>query len=138
MKLLLLVIKNQTVILDSLYEAVAENANCDIHWLSSSQQSNFKRHIDITKYDRIILFVRFKKESQQISSVLAAQQVAERAQQLAVQRYSFSAITMQIIQAIEPSLAEPLKISSWKAIFVVVAQGLFQLDLIFILVIQFI
>jgi glycosyltransferase involved in cell wall biosynthesis len=73
MKLLLLVIKSQTVVLDSLYDAIADNADCDIHRLSSSEQSNleryFKRHIELTKYDRIILFLRFKKESQQIAFV---------------------------------------------------------------------
>lgn len=70
MKLLLLVIKNQTVVLDSLYDAIAENADCDIRRLSSDEQSNlekyFKRNIKTTEYDRIILFLRFKKEAQQI------------------------------------------------------------------------
>lgn len=70
MKLLLLVIKSQTVVLDSLYDAIAENADCDIRRLSSDEQSNlgkyFKRNIKTTEYDRIILFLRFKKEAQQI------------------------------------------------------------------------
>ncbi len=73
MKLLLLVIKRQTVILDSLYDAIAENADCDIRRLSSDEQSDlekyFKKNIKTTEYDRIILFLRFKKESQQISFI---------------------------------------------------------------------
>jgi len=71
MKILLLVQKGQRVILDRLYEAIADSADaCDIRWLSSEEQANlrryFKAQVDTERYDRIILFLRFKKEIKQI------------------------------------------------------------------------
>ena len=73
MKLLFLVQKEQRIILDRLYDAVADNSECDIRWLSSSEQSNlrkyFKQHVKSEKYDRIVLFLRFKKELRQISFI---------------------------------------------------------------------
>lgn len=70
MKVLLLVQKEQRIILDALYEAIAANCNCDIRWLDSDQQSDLKsyfaRQVDSASYDRIVLFLRFKKEIRQV------------------------------------------------------------------------
>ena len=73
MRLLFLVQKEQRIILDRLYDGVADNSECDILWLSSSEQSNlrkyFKQNVELEKYDRIVLFLRFKKELRQISFI---------------------------------------------------------------------
>lgn len=64
MKVLFLVQKEQRAILDRLYEGVAEHCECDIRWLSSDEQRNlrgyFRREVDVTRYDRIVFFLRFK------------------------------------------------------------------------------
>ena len=69
MRLLFLVQKEQRIILDRLYEAVAANCQCDLRWLDKSQQADlrtyFKQNIDIDAYDRIIFFLRFKQEIRQ-------------------------------------------------------------------------
>ena len=57
-------------ILDRLYDGIAEACDsCDIRWLSSGEQANLKRyfreHVDVAKYDRILFFLRFKKEMRQ-------------------------------------------------------------------------
>lgn len=69
MKVLFLVQKEQRAILDRLYEGVAEHCECDIRWLSSDEQRNlrgyFRREIDVTRYDRIVFFLRFKQEIRQ-------------------------------------------------------------------------
>ncbi len=69
MRLLFLVQKEQRIILDRLYEAVAANCQCDLRWLDKSQQTDlrtyFKQNIDIDAYDRIIFFLRFKQEIRQ-------------------------------------------------------------------------
>lgn len=71
MKILFLVQKEQRIILDRLYEAISANSECDLHWLDSKQQSNlrkyFKESIDVNHYDRILLFLRIKKEMKQVS-----------------------------------------------------------------------
>src|SRR5690554_5384629 len=70
MKVLFLVQKEQRVILDRLYESVIENTDCDLLWLSDKEQADlrsyFRQHINVAKYDRIIIFLRFKKEIRQI------------------------------------------------------------------------
>lgn len=70
MKVLLLVQKEQRVILDAWYEAIAESfSDCQVEWLTSEQQSNLKawfHQFDLATYGRIILFLRFKKERKQI------------------------------------------------------------------------
>lgn len=72
-KVLFLVQKEQRVILDRLYEGVTENISTDICWLSSKEQDDlkgyFKRNIDLEKYERIILFLRFKKELRQVNFI---------------------------------------------------------------------
>lgn len=73
MKVLFLVQKEQRVILDRLYEAVGKHCEMDLRWLSSAEQSNlrkyFKECVDVDRYDRIMLFLRFKKELKQISFI---------------------------------------------------------------------
>ncbi|HEY9036987.1 MAG TPA: glycosyltransferase [Pseudomonadales bacterium] len=69
MKVLFLVQKDQRIILDRLYEAVGEHVDCDLRWLSDDEQANLKqwfRGIDVAAYDRIIFFLRFKKEIKQV------------------------------------------------------------------------
>ena len=69
MKVLFLVQKEQRAILDRLYEGVAAHCECDIRWLSSDEQRNlrgyFRREVDVTRYDRIVFFLRFKQEIRQ-------------------------------------------------------------------------
>lgn len=70
MNVLLLVQKEQRAILDRLYEGIAEACTaCDVRWLSSDEQANlrryFREHVDCAQYDRIVFFLRFKKEMKQ-------------------------------------------------------------------------
>ncbi|WP_163835520.1 glycosyltransferase family protein [Spartinivicinus ruber] len=70
MKILFLVQKHQRIILDSFYEAIDQNVElCDLRWLDSDEQGNLKRYfqnnVDVAKYDRILCFLRFKKELKQ-------------------------------------------------------------------------
>jgi len=70
LNVLFLVQSEQRVILDRLYEGIAGACeNCDIRWLSSDQQANLKRyfreHVDLSQYDRVLFFLRFKKEIRQ-------------------------------------------------------------------------
>lgn len=69
MKVLLLVQKEQRIILDRLYEAIGGHCDLDIRWLSGSEQANlrkyYKNHVDLTQYDRIVQFLRVKKEMKQ-------------------------------------------------------------------------
>jgi len=73
MKVLFLVQKEQRAILDRLYDGVAASCNCDLRWLSSDEQRNlrryFRQHVDVTKYDRIVFFLRFKQEIRQASFI---------------------------------------------------------------------
>jgi len=74
MKVLLLVQKDQRIILDRLYEAVGEHVDCDLRWLSDDEQANLQAYfenIDTTAYDRIIFFLRFKKEIRQVRFIQA-------------------------------------------------------------------
>lgn len=70
MKVLLLVQKEQRVILDRLYAGIEAHANCDTRYLTGTEQSGlrkyFKENVDVNDYDRIVLFLRFKKELRQI------------------------------------------------------------------------
>ena len=70
MRVLLLVQRDQRIILDTYYEAIArECSKCDVVKVSSEEQSNLKKYfvenINQKDYDRIILFLRFKKEIKQ-------------------------------------------------------------------------
>ncbi|AIR88344.1 glycosyltransferase [Pseudomonas cremoricolorata] len=69
MKVLFLVQKEQRAILDRLYDGVAAHCDCDLRWLSSDEQRNLRRYfrqeVDASRYDRIVLFLRFKQEIRQ-------------------------------------------------------------------------
>lgn len=71
MRVLLLVQKEQRVILERLYDGIAGASNCETHWLSDKEQANlryyFMCNIDVNKYDRVVLFLRIKKEMRQVS-----------------------------------------------------------------------
>lgn len=73
MKVLFLVQKEQRIILDRFYEAISENCDADIRWLSSAEQADlrgyFKRFVNKDDYDRVILFLRFKKEIRQVNFI---------------------------------------------------------------------
>lgn len=69
MRILLLVQGEQRVLLDPLYEAIAQAADrCEVRWLSSSDQAHLRRYLaqfDLGSYDRVLCFLRFKKEMRQ-------------------------------------------------------------------------
>lgn len=69
MKVLLLVQKEQRAILDRLYEGIAAHCECDLRWLSSAEQRDlrgyFRREVDVSRYQRIVFFLRFKQEIRQ-------------------------------------------------------------------------
>ncbi len=73
MKVLLLVQKHQRIQLDTLYDGIGEHVDMDIRRLSSDEQQNlsryFKRSVDTARYDRIIFFLRFKKEIRQVAFI---------------------------------------------------------------------
>lgn len=73
MKVLFLVQKEQRAILDRLYDGIAAHCECDIRWLSSDEQRHlrryFRREVDVTRYDRIVFFLRFKQEIRQVSFI---------------------------------------------------------------------
>lgn len=73
MKVLFLVQKDQRAILDELYKGVAEHCECDLRWLDSDEQRHlrryFKREVDISRYDRILFFLRFKQEIRQVAFI---------------------------------------------------------------------
>jgi glycosyltransferase involved in cell wall biosynthesis len=73
MKVLLLVQQQQRAILDRLYDGIAAHCECDIRWLTSAEQRDlrgyFRREIDVTRYDRIVFFLRFKQEIRQVSFI---------------------------------------------------------------------
>ena len=70
MKVLFLVQKEQRAILDRLYDGIAEHCECDKRELSSEEQDDlrgyFRKHVDVARYDRIVFFLRFKKEIRQV------------------------------------------------------------------------
>lgn len=73
MNVLFLVQLEQRVILDRLYEAVAAHCNCDLRWLSREEQADLRRYfreqVDVTRYDRIVFFLRFKQEIRQVAFI---------------------------------------------------------------------
>jgi glycosyltransferase involved in cell wall biosynthesis len=70
LKVLFLVQKEQRAILDRLYDGIAEHCECDKRELTSEEQDDlrgyFRKHVDVTRYDRIVFFLRFKKEIRQV------------------------------------------------------------------------
>ncbi len=76
MKLLLLVQDEQRIILDRFYAEIASQFDeATIMRLSSEEQTNlkayFERQIKCEDYDRIVLFLRFKKEIRQVGFLRA-------------------------------------------------------------------
>jgi len=73
MKALFLVQKEQRAILDRLYEGIAAHCECETRWLTSAEQRNlrgyFRREVDVTQYDRIVFFLRFKHEIRQVGFI---------------------------------------------------------------------
>lgn len=73
MKVLFLVQKEQRAILDRLYEGVGAACDCDIRWLTDAEQDNlrayFKQHVNVEQYDRVVFFLRFKKEIRQVGFI---------------------------------------------------------------------
>ena len=73
MKVLLLVQKEQRAILDRLYDGIAAHCECDLRWLDSDEQRDlrgyFRREVDVTRYDRIVFFLRFKQEIRQAAFI---------------------------------------------------------------------
>lgn len=70
MRSLFLVQQHQRVILDSFYESICEHlGDCELRRLTSGEQGDLKAYfksIDVERYDRIILFLRVKKELKQL------------------------------------------------------------------------
>jgi len=71
MKLLLVVQQHKRTIFDRLQESIARNAGeCDVLRLSDAEQKNLKQyfadHVDVTKYDRILVMIRMKALLRQI------------------------------------------------------------------------
>ncbi|NMG30093.1 glycosyltransferase family protein [Aromatoleum evansii] len=70
MKILLLVQKEQRVVLDRLYEGIAAHTDCDLRWLGREDQANlrryFRREVRVEDYERIVFFLRFKQEIRQV------------------------------------------------------------------------
>lgn len=73
MRVLFLVQKDQRVILDRLYSAVGENCEQDLRWLTDKEQADlrgyFHKNVKYEQYDRILIFLRFKKELKQIAFI---------------------------------------------------------------------
>jgi glycosyltransferase involved in cell wall biosynthesis len=73
MKVLFLVQKDQRAILDELYRGVSAHCECDLRWLNSEEQRNlrayFKREVDLSRYDRVLFFLRFKQEIRQVAFI---------------------------------------------------------------------
>ncbi|WDE99123.1 glycosyltransferase [Lentisphaera profundi] len=75
MKILLLVQEQQRSIFDTWYDAIAaKTEKCDIIRVSSQEQKRLKKFIvkskvDFTQYDRVILFLRYKKMMRQVSFI---------------------------------------------------------------------
>jgi glycosyltransferase involved in cell wall biosynthesis len=73
LRVLFLIQAEQRAILDRLYEGVQENCACDIRSLNRDEQANlrryFREHVDVSLYDRIVFFLRFKQEIRQVSFI---------------------------------------------------------------------
>ncbi len=74
MKSLLLVQKEQKILLDNFYSSLQEQlGECKVLHLTAEEQSNlknyFQKNIDVHSFDRIIFFLRFKKEIRQVKFI---------------------------------------------------------------------
>ncbi len=77
MKTLFLVQKEQRAILERLYDGIAHNCCCDTRWLDREEQANlrsyFNKNVDMTAYERIVFFLRFKQEIRQVPFIRSVQ-----------------------------------------------------------------
>lgn len=68
-----LVQKEQLGSIDRFYDSICRHlGDCELRWLTSAEQVDLKRYfedIDTSRYDRIILFFRFKKEMNQVGFI---------------------------------------------------------------------
>lgn len=73
LRVLLLVQREQRVILDRLYEGIAAHTDCDLRWLDDDEQADlrgyFRSQVDTNRYERIVFFLRFKKELRQVAFI---------------------------------------------------------------------
>jgi glycosyltransferase involved in cell wall biosynthesis len=69
MRILLLVQQKQRIILDRFYDSIVRHSDdCDLRHLSAEQQADLRSYfsdVDTSSYDRIVFFLRFKKEIRQ-------------------------------------------------------------------------
>ncbi|NMZ66742.1 glycosyltransferase family 1 protein [Pseudomonas oryzihabitans] len=82
MKVLFLVQKEQRILLDHFYASIAAHCDCDLRWLSDEEQADlrgyFRRAVpQPEQYDRILLFLRFKKQLKQISFIRSLPNLVE-------------------------------------------------------------
>nr|WP_262378079.1 glycosyltransferase [Pseudomonas oryzihabitans] len=77
-----LVQKEQRILLDHFYASIAAHCDCDLRWLSDEEQADlrgyFRRAVpQPEQYDRILLFLRFKKQLKQISFIRSLPNLVE-------------------------------------------------------------
>ncbi|MCI1011206.1 glycosyltransferase family 1 protein, partial [Pseudomonas oryzihabitans] len=82
MKVLFLVQKEQRILLDHFYASIAAHCDCDLRWLSDEEQADlrgyFRRAVpQPEQYDRILLFLRFKKQLKQIPFIRSLPNLVE-------------------------------------------------------------
>lgn len=82
MKVLFLVQKEQRILLDHFYASIAAQCDCDLRWLSDEEQADlrgyFRRAVpQPEQYDRILLFLRFKKQLKQVSFIRSLPNLVE-------------------------------------------------------------
>jgi len=72
MRVLMLVQGEQRTIFSHLYKSIGEHCELDLRWVMPDDQANLERYfgsIDTSAYDRIIFFLRFKKEIRQVAFI---------------------------------------------------------------------
>jgi glycosyltransferase involved in cell wall biosynthesis len=73
MNVLFLVQREQRAILDRFYQGIADNCQCDLRWLGKEEQADlgryFRERVDLSRYDRILFFLRFKQEIKQVAFI---------------------------------------------------------------------
>lgn len=73
MRVLFLLQKEQRVILDRLYDSVAAHCDCELRWLDDDEQADLRRYfaekVETSRYQRILFFLRFKKEMRQAAFI---------------------------------------------------------------------
>ncbi|KUM44913.1 glycosyltransferase family protein [Pseudomonas sp. EpS/L25] len=82
MRVLFLVQKEQRILLDHFYASIAAHCDCDLRWLSDEEQADlrgyFRRAVpQPEQYDRILLFLRFKKQLKQVAFIRSLPNLVE-------------------------------------------------------------